>query len=240
MRAYLLAATALTGAAFFLVPGAALAQSSYDWSGFYTGITVGQMFDTGEFDFSYDPGPEAEFESDPDSLTLSEQALAIGLNVGHNWQSGSLVYGVELDAFATSLNAAGQVGNEDDGEVSAETSLHALLTARARVGVAVDRMLFYGTGGLAVGRVSAFTDYDGDLGKGTTDTTQTAIGFTAGAGVEHAINDNATIRLEGLYYQLGDVSATNDELIFGDEGSSYTANYSARGAIIRAGLNLKF
>ena len=41
MRSYLLAATALTSSISFLVPGAAFAQTPYDWSGFYVGLGAG-------------------------------------------------------------------------------------------------------------------------------------------------------------------------------------------------------
>ena len=69
-------------------------------------------------------------------------------------------------------------------------------TLRGRAGYAMDRTMPYVTAGYAGG-----TTHD-DNGTSTTDTYHN--GWTAGAGVEMALTDNWTAKVEGLYVHLED------------------------------------
>jgi outer membrane immunogenic protein len=66
--------------------------------------------------------------------------------------------------------------------------------------------LFYATGGLAYGNV---TDYSRALyapGPATTyrgSSDKWHVGWTLGAGIEHAVTNNWTVKAEYLYYDLG-------------------------------------
>ena len=64
------------------------------------------------------------------------------MQVGYNWQSGQFVFGVETDA---------QLTGADDSSGGLKFSIPWFGTLRGRAGVAVNNMLFYGTGGLAYG-----------------------------------------------------------------------------------------
>jgi opacity protein-like surface antigen len=69
--------------------------------------------------------------------------------------------GVEADRSATDINGAhsGTAGAFDSNTfTTTRTSLDWLATLRARVGVTSDNGLFYGTGGLAPGRVTSGFD----------------------------------------------------------------------------------
>ena len=70
-----------------------------------------------------------------------------------------------------------------------------LATARARVGYAADRVLFFGTAGGAFADMQ--TTYSG------VQSSTTKAGWTAGAGVEWAFADNWTAKVEYLYIDLG-------------------------------------
>jgi outer membrane immunogenic protein len=148
-----------------------------------------------------------------------------GVQAGYNWQAGRLVLGVEAD-----IQATGQDGGVivcvalgcPAGSVfaTANYSLDWFGTLRGRVGYALDRFLIYGTGGLAVGKIS--TDYVLGFNGGpqvlfSDDVTRT--GWVVGGGVEAFVTRNWTVKGEYLYMDLGDISvfgggATTSNTIF--------------------------
>ena len=81
-------------------------------------------------------------------------------------------------------------------------------SVRGRVGIAVDRALFFATGGVAFAQFqshySAFGPGAG-AGAGTlnVDTTHQRIGWTVGGGVEYAITTNWSLRAEYRYSDFG-------------------------------------
>jgi outer membrane immunogenic protein len=72
---------------------------------------------------------------------------------------------------------------------------------RARAGLAVGDTMAYMTGGIAFGGVSNTLDpaIPGVLGSES----KTRVGWTIGGGVEHMIDRNWTVGLEGLFVDLG-------------------------------------
>ena len=97
--------------------------------------------------------------------------------IGYNIQTNThLVVGVEGD-----LLAAGKTDNNWDA------------TLRGRVGYAFNRVLLYGTGGVAFGGLQ-------NAGASSTNT-----GWTAGVGVEAAVTQNVTARVEYRHTDLGNL-----------------------------------
>jgi outer membrane immunogenic protein len=103
--------------------------------------------------------------------------------------------------------------------VSANTDWNG--TLRPRLGYAFDRFMPYITGGLAVGNVEASDATSSDSG--------TAVGWTAGAGIETALTDNVTARVEYRYTDLGSDAISLDS---GDVG------VASHGVMV--GLGFKF
>jgi outer membrane immunogenic protein len=136
-----------------------------------------------------------------------------GGQLGYNMQSGAFVYGIETD-FQWSgekgsdlICAAGCVLGTAFG--SAEHSLKWFGTLRGRLGfLPSDRILLYATGGLAYGRIdsSYLSGFSGFPLLGAS-TSTTRVGWTAGAGVEGAIDSNWTWKAEYLYMDLGKYGA---------------------------------
>lgn len=108
---------------------------------------------------------------------------SIGAVGGYNFQSGNIVYGVEND-FNYNFQNQGAVDLKWDA------------SARGRLGYALDHTLFYGTGGMAIAGGEA------DITGGGT-AKKMLIGWTAGAGVEHAFTDNILLRGEYRYSGFG-------------------------------------
>lgn len=146
----------------------------YNWTGFYIGGFGGYASED-----SGNPKMEGGFA---------------GGTIGYNWQAGNIVYGIEADgAWAdvdASINGLG---------FTVKSKIDALGTARGRIGFAVDKVLFYGTGGYAwVDNKLSITT----LGV-TASQSNFHSGWTVGAGIEAFIAPQWSIKGEYLYRSLG-------------------------------------
>jgi len=196
---------------------------AFTWTGFYLGLNAGYAFSNSDkINFS-DTTPFAG------SIKASRDGFIGGAQAGYNWQFGSMVVGAETDIQYTDLKKRGYLGAD-----TARVDTSYLGTVRARLGfVPMDRALLYVTGGLAYGDTK-LEAYNAGLGVGASKR-DTNVGWTLGAGVEYAITNNITTKLEYLYYDLGDTKLAFSN---GVDSTSYKANNN--GSIIRAGLNYKF
>ena len=135
----------------------------------------------------------------------------LGLTGGYNYQmSNNYVLGVEGDFSIANIKASNLGSSE----------VRYLNTVRGRLGYAMDRTLPYITAGYAGG-----TTHDDYLGS-TADTYHN--GWTAGAGVEMALTDTWSAKIEGLYVRL-------DSHGYPNGGSS-----GADLGLARIGLNYRF
>jgi outer membrane immunogenic protein len=190
----------------------------YNWTGFYLGAQIGYGF--GQSSGTQNAGgtffPVVPYSIDPHG------ALAGG-HTGFNYQSGAVVVGAEADIEAanlrgdTSFSAFGQTYFFN---VKADT----LASVRGRVGWAQDRLILYGTAGVAFGHV-------------TTPPLETLngwrTGWTAGAGLEYALPHNWSARVEYRYADLGRVSTFDPNLNSTDDNKlSFHA--------LRVGVSHKF
>lgn len=173
-------------------------DTTYDWSGAYLGAMLGYQW--GNFDV------QGLGDIDADGYVAGGYA-------GFNFQSGALVFGVEGDLAATDME-----------ETILGTTVEADMmgSIRGRVGYAFDRILAYGTGGVA------FADVTASDGAVSDDNWHT--GYVVGAGIEAAMTENILARVEYLYSDFGEetynlTAATDAEL------SSHT---------LRAGVGYKF
>lgn len=168
------------------------APQAFSWTGPYIGAHIGYAF--------------GQFETTAAGLSRSIDAdgFAGGLLAGINYQVGQFVVGFEGDYTGTNFNGRGAFpGSAIRGDIDW------MATLRARAGLAVDRYLVYGTGGLALADVAL-------AGYGTADGANLT-GWTLGAGVEAAVTDNVVVRAEYLYtnfpekwYNLGGTAARTD------------------------------
>lgn len=159
----------------------------YNWTGFYAGVLIGGGW--GNHDFSNTAGFANSYDS---------KGYLVGGLLGLNWQFNRWVLGVETDLSYS------RIAGDDDGIGGAtdQTKLRWLGSARARVGYTFDTWLVYGTAGFAYGslRHSSFAPPLLD----TFSSTET--GWTVGAGIEYALSDHWSARLDYRYYDLGSYS----------------------------------
>jgi outer membrane immunogenic protein len=138
--------------------------------------------------------------------------IAGGVRGGYNWQNGSFVFGAEADL---NLSAA------QDRFANWKFSNPWFGTVRGRVGYAFGNVLVYGTLGLAVG--------GGRVELGGASEARTLTGWTAGAGMEVALNNAWSARVEYLYIDLSDRP-------YGLIGS----NHGFESSLFRIGVNYRF
>lgn len=165
------------------------------WAGSYLGIFGGIASHHGLVD------PNCADNIGCGTIERTRIGGTVGALLGHNWQQGSFVYGLEGD-----WSWLGGV-RTSQGNPAFSTSFDArwVATARGRAGLALDATLVYITGGVAFGRVDnsmiAVGD-DGDL-TGSFIDNKTRVGWTAGVGVEHMLSPHWTVRGEWHYVDLG-------------------------------------
>lgn len=206
----------------------------YNWSGFYLGANSGWGFATGNSSGSITGGALAGASGNGSSQF---NGAIVGGQVGVNWQIGSAVVGVEAD-----MQWSGQSTTSSDGcgvgcSLSETAKIPWFATVRGRVGGAFDRILVYGTGGLAI---SNATDTVSATALGATvnlvNLNATNIGWTGGAGAEVALSKNWSAKIEYLYVQTN-FSASGPIAIF---GGTATERGTIKDSIVRTGFNFRF
>jgi outer membrane immunogenic protein len=180
-----------------------------NWSGFYIGINGGYGFGTSNWDFP--------------AVSASPDGWLVGGTLGFNFQTGSIVLGLEGDYDLTSI--AGSVSCPVG--FTCESKNTWLATARARLGYAgFNNWLPFITGGAAFGNIKASNTAFASAQKSAT-------GWTAGAGIEYAFLPNWSVRAEYLYVDLGSFDC-------GIACGAATDNVSFTANVGRIGLNYRF
>lgn len=179
-------------------PVPAYVAPMFSWTGFYIGVNGGGGLSTGGKDFG---NPDGGF---------------VGGTAGYNYQLGQYVLGVEGDWDWAGFNKSGT-----NFVSTYKTNIDEILTARARLGYAIDRTLLFVTGGYAGvdDKISL-----GGFGSNTTWRNGGAIG----GGVEYAFTNNITAKAEYLFLPMG------------NEKEFYGAKSDVDLSLFRAGLNYKF
>lgn len=188
-------------AQYILPAPAARAPSAYEWNGLYVG---------GKFGY----GSARKDGSSATLLTGAFLGSAIaydvtggfgGLRTGYNFLlTRQLLLGLETDISFGNLRGEGL--NTSNNSQSAKIDWFA--TARGRVGyVFNDKFLVYGTGGAAwVHIYDSLTHLPGGGGPAPVGTVETStgarFGWTAGGGIEMAINRNWAVTIEYLYMAM--------------------------------------
>jgi outer membrane immunogenic protein len=246
-------------------PAPVFVPPPFTWTGFYIGVNAGGLWPSGSRSASiFDPNPAhggflaADF---PGGLGKQSAGFIGGGQAGYNWQTGAFVLGVETDFDGTtnskSFNNVGApflgagvpaILKGDFLSVNGKASLSWLGTTRGRVGFVVtpdNRLMIYGTGGVAYGGGSAnFSAFDATHGAfWTGNPSSSRVGWTIGGGAEYAITNNITIKGEYLYADLGKTSFSsvgNPAVATFFPGVVVCGKIDYNASIFRAGVNYKF
>lgn len=253
-----------------LFGGSALAASptAYDWSGFYAGLTAGaawsrsdettnipcsEPINLGYFCAVGSPGQGSTISA---AMTgaYSKTGFTGGAETGYNWQSGATVYGIEVDlqSFKGASRSTTFIGTGPNFLVvgapislSSTTDADWLFTARGRIGYTFDSLLLYGTGGLALTRLSTnfnYRDLNSFTGYGNWTQSENKVGWAAGAGVEWRLSKTWSVKAEYLYVSFGSITASGNIVTTTPVAYSNAISTSAdlTAQIARLGVNYKF
>jgi len=232
-----------------------IAMPAFTWTGFYVGLNAGYAFGDGNAQTIGTPAFQTLIAPGivPGSLNTKPDGFIGGGQIGYNAQFGAFVAGVEADIQYTdvkktsSFTGVAVLGTQLTTTASSEIEYFG--TVRGRLGFAAfDRLLVYGTGGLAYGGVKtngSVTGVQAPVLQWTGRDSDTKVGYVVGGGLEYAFTNNLTLKGEYLYYDLGNstVSALGNPAVRGVaalNGIDYVARVENRGSIVRAGVNYKF
>ena len=228
----------------------------FAWTGFYVGLNAGADWQRDHVNLSPATTAAIPFFSAGAIPGRSQHhnhdaSFIGGGQAGYNWQSGALIYGIELDySGIDSRGNSTTVLTNAPGFVpfSTRTSsqVDQLGTLRARLGYAVaPRTMLYVTGGLAFGNTNLSssittpgTPCNGAGLCASGSSSDYRAGWALGGGIEHALTRNWSIKGEYLHYDLGSTSfRTNDPT---SPGIVFQTNGKFEGDIARLGVNYRF
>lgn len=179
----------------------------FSWTGWYVGLNAGAAWGSSDAAANFDP---ATFISPPFNAAATAKLKSSGFTgggqIGYNYQfAPSWLLGVEADLNYTDLNASrSALVAGGANRVDQSTKSDWLATIRGRLGFTVDKVLFYGTGGVAFADVNvneavlfgtSFASYN-----------STRAGWTGGGGIEWAFAPSWSLKAEYLYVDLGSVN----------------------------------
>ena len=236
----------------------------FTWTGFYVGLNAGAAFGgnrggitpTGNF------GNAALF---PAANLGALAAIGNGNNgngarftgggqIGYNYQIGSFVMGIETDLnFIASSNGSGNavvlpvaLGGPGNTTVTfARGSNNKWFgTLRPRLGFAVDRALFYVTGGLSYGGGNGsgsvtIANAAGPTAIFTSNGGGNKVGYVLGGGIEYAVTNNWIMRGEYLYIGRSGGGRTYVAPVAAP-GFGFSTGGNGGFSVIRAAVNYKF
>lgn len=236
------------------------------WAGLYAGVHAGYgwassldaTFDAAAFAASAAPTLVVTDATAPFALSTDAEGAVGGIQLGYNWQRGTIVFGLEVDASLSDIDdedrkpfsVTGTVGGDNGdftGEAYLKQDLDHLGTLRARLGVASGNLLLYATGGLAWGHVETSFGVDnivlaapGNYGgpnpapapASLSSASDTHAGYALGGGLEWGFAPQWSFKTEYLYVDLG------SETYF--EGTASETAIDLDVHTVRIGLNYRF
>ncbi len=224
--AALLATTAIVGLATVTASAADLPRGPvykapvaiplYNWSGLYIGANIGWGWGSGS--------GTATIGGITGPTSGSGNGFLGGAQIGYNMQAGAWVFGLETDF----QGSGGESTVTGPNATTATAKGPWFGTIRGRLGYAFDRSLLYVTGGGVYGRANL----DGTSGGVAFSSSTTAWSWTLGGGLEQALWDRWSAKLEYLY-----VGSPNKVPV---PPATTAVSGDSHGHIVRAGLNYRF
>lgn len=235
--------------AVLLAPAVASAQEApppvFDWAGMYLGASLGAGLPlrTGERLQAGSGFGSPVFDLYPPSIT--RPGVTVGAQVGYNWRSGPLVWGVETDfslldgrrgpsgVFLASSACAGL----PFFTLTSQPSADFFASIRGRAGLAYGRALLYLTGGVAAGGARgpatlsiAGSEFEAPWAQSS------RMKYVLGGGFEYAFADSWSARAEYLFLNQSLDTQTFDN----GEGFVYASRIRNENHLLRFGLNYHF
>ena len=195
------------------MPMKAVSSAPYNWTGLYAGVNAGGAWGS--------------------STGVNASGVIGGGQLGYNWQTSNIVFGIEADLQASSLK--GSATTTALGATFTESGKQNYFgTVRGRIGFVQGRWLAYATGGWAYTTNKRDGTATGAV-TGAYSASNSLSGYALGGGVEWAAWDRWTTKLEYLYLSFPgntNIYATTPAI---------SATYGRLSEnIVRLGLNYRF
>jgi opacity protein-like surface antigen len=224
----------------------------FTWTGIYLGGQIGYGWgdNTGNVAFATPGGIVGT-----NALGGDAKGVIGGGHVGYNLQINQWVIGLEGAVDGTTLSRNVLIAAPDNtGAIDPNTGLPfpgGTVTGtvrsgiqgsiRGRVGIAWDRLLIYGTGGVAFGGFTTELQLSGTDAAGpffaSGSRSSTRVGWTAGGGVEYAINAHWSVRADYRYSDFGRIRDLPAATV---AGLSLSANRHLAQNQVQVGFSYKF
>jgi outer membrane immunogenic protein len=225
--------TILLATAFILAPvgmasaadiNEVLPVDAFSWSGLYAGVHVGYAAGSSDFFIASGGNPGLTSSNDPDGFIG-------GIHIGFNQEMANrFVLGAEADIAYNDVHGL-TIYPGGGGLLKSEIKWSG--SARLRAGYAFDRTLPYITAGVAAAKYE-LTGITGTPAGNILFHDETHIGWTVGAGIEHAFTDKWIARAEYRYSDFG-----SQDLSIAD-GINNVADVDLQTHDVRVGLSYKF
>lgn len=205
----------------------------FNWTGFYIGANVGGgSMSSNTFDGN---GKGAVFGGQA-GFNYQHDMWVFGAEAEGNWS------GIRTNSISTDIPNI--VNNNSFQAFNGSLKNTDNFTFAGRAGFTFDRTLIYGKGGWAWGSFKSDT-FDTCCGPTATTTTRnfsgTLDGFVVGAGIEHAVTPNWTVKLEYDFIGFGNkevsLNQCNSNGVCGQTG---TTSFSANQQVFKVGANYRF
>lgn len=195
------------------------------WAGFYVGASVGAGW--GESSAFYDRNGDDHLTRE----TIDPDGFAGSITFGYNHQfMNNFILGIEGDLGFMDISAPDKIGIWD-GHIWKSQYGGLWGTVRPRVGYSFDNLMVFATGGIAFMGTDEMILGDNDATQNTYNS-DVHTGWVLGAGVEYALTERISTKLEYLHMEFPEYrSYTNNNELYGFQNSVN---------LIRAGLNYKF
>jgi outer membrane immunogenic protein len=226
----------------------------YRWSGAYAGVNLGGAAGVSALRTSVErPGayflpPDVTQIGDLGSMNSSPTGFTGGMQLGYNCQHESVVLGLEADLNALQLSdtqkQTGRYNSSPANSFALSQSIRTdwLVTVRPRLGVVFDRLLVYGTGGVALTKFKYTEDFTDTFSPALNHASisETRLGWTVGGGAEFSLQEHWSLKGEYLYADFGKVSTTS--MLTAPPGKPDRFDHSATFNVhlVRVGLNYRF
>ena len=174
----------------------------YNWTGFYIGGHVGYASGRSKTDVLPPDALDCGGGPSCESVSHSVRGAFGGAHAGYNWQVNAIVFGVEVEGGYIGAKGTAFSPTTPDHFYSTKYGAYGAFTGR--LGIAIDRVLFYGKGGAVVAHIKneAFDDFPTPDPEHLGRKSGARLGWTAGGGIEYAFNSNWTARAEYLYMRF--------------------------------------
>ena len=196
----------------------------FTWTGVYLGGQIGYQWGKSSTGLTAAGGTLGEPGYSPNGVIG-------GAHIGYNWQVAQFVLGLEGD-----VDGAGYRGSAVDAGTGLLFTTRETVegSVRGRIGYAWDRVLIYGTGGVAFASIR--NGYTNQI-TGASDTFTTGrVGWTAGGGLEYALTNNWSVRAEYRYTDFGSYS----QFLANSTVGTFSARKHETDNAVRVGFSYKF